>query len=85
MNTTSNATARLLHLLALHPDVQNRLQAEIVEAQSGEEISYDRLNDLPLLDSVCRETLRLYIPIFLSVMTISELRLKYLRLAVTVP
>ena len=51
----------MLHLLALHPDVQNRLQAEIVEAQSGEEISYDRLNDLPFLDAVCRETLRLYV------------------------
>ena len=59
MDTTSNATARLLHLLALNPDVQKRLRAEIVEAQAGEEIGYDRLNDLPFLDSVCRETLRL--------------------------
>ncbi|KAM5533699.1 hypothetical protein V8D89_012666 [Ganoderma adspersum] len=63
MDTTSNATARLLHLLALHPDVQKRLRAEIVEAQAGEEIGYDRLNDLPFLDSVCRETLRLYGPV----------------------
>ncbi|KAM5533696.1 hypothetical protein V8D89_012663, partial [Ganoderma adspersum] len=63
MDTTSNATARLLHLLALHPDVQKRLRAEIVEAQAGEEIGYDRLNDLPCLDSVCRETLRLYGPV----------------------
>ena len=69
MDTTSNATARLLHLPALNPDVQKRLRAEIVEAQAGEEIGYDRLNDLPFLDSVCRETLRLYVPIilFLSV------------------
>ena len=59
MDTTSNATARLLHLLALNPDVQKRLRAEIVNAQAGEEISYDRLNDLPFLDAVCRETLRL--------------------------
>ncbi|KAM5533683.1 hypothetical protein V8D89_012650 [Ganoderma adspersum] len=63
MDTTSNATARLLHLLALNPDVQKRLRAEIVEAQAGEEIGYDRLNDLPFLDSVCRETLRLYGPV----------------------
>ncbi|KAM5533689.1 hypothetical protein V8D89_012656 [Ganoderma adspersum] len=63
MDTTSNATARLLHLLALHPDIQKRLRAEIVEAQAGEEIGYDRLNDLPFLDSVCRETLRLYGPV----------------------
>ncbi|KAM5535768.1 hypothetical protein V8D89_010582 [Ganoderma adspersum] len=63
MDTTSNATARLLHLLALNPDVQKRLRNEIVEAQAGEEIGYDRLNDLPFLDSVCRETLRLYGPV----------------------
>ena len=67
MDTTSNATARLLHLLALNPDVQKRLRAEIVEAQAGEEIGYDRLNDLPFLDSVCRETLRLCVSVSVSV------------------
>ena len=63
MDTTSNATARLLHLLALNPDVQKRLRAEIAEAQAGEEIGYDRLNGLPFLDSVCRETLRLCVSV----------------------
>ena len=59
MDTTSNATARVLHLLALNPDVQKKLRDEILEAQAGEEVPYDRLNELPYLDSVCRETLRL--------------------------
>ncbi|PIL33317.1 cytochrome P450 [Ganoderma sinense ZZ0214-1] len=63
MDTTSNATARLLHLLSLHPDIQKKLRDEILEAQAGEEVSYDRLNELPYLDSVCRETLRLYGPV----------------------
>ena len=61
MDTTSNATARLLHLLASRPEVQAKLRDGIVEAQAGEEISYDQLNELPFLDSICRETLRLYV------------------------
>ena len=61
MDTTSNATARLLYLLASHPEVQMRLRDEILEAQAGEEITYDQLNELPFLESVCRETLRLYV------------------------
>ena len=61
IDTTSHTAARLLHLLALNPDVQNRLRAEIVEVQAGQEISYDRLNNLPFLEAVCRETLRLYV------------------------
>ncbi|KAI0737451.1 cytochrome P450 [Daedaleopsis nitida] len=63
MDTTSNATARLLHLLALKPEVQTELRNEIVDAQAGEGISYDQLMELPFLDAVCRETLRLYGPI----------------------
>ena len=61
MDTTSNATSRLLHILALHPHVQEKLRNEIVEAQAGQEVSYDKLVDLPYLDAVCRETLRLYV------------------------
>ena len=67
MDTTSNATARLLHLLALHPDIQLRLRDEILKAQAGEEVTYNRLNDLPFLESVCRETLRLCTPCFLAI------------------
>ena len=59
MDTTSNATARLLYLLASHLEVQKRLRDEILEAHAGEEITYDQINDLAFLDSVCRETLRL--------------------------
>ena len=59
MDTTSNATARLLYLLASHPEVQKKLRDEILEAHAGEEITYDQINDLAFLDSVCRETLRL--------------------------
>ena len=60
MDTTSNATARVLHLLGMHQDVQERLRAEILEAQAGDEVSYDLIMELPFLDAVCRETLRVY-------------------------
>ena len=60
-DTTSNALARTLDLLVQHPDVQEKLRAELIEASSaaGGDIPYDQLVDLPYLDAVCRETLRL--------------------------
>ena len=61
MDTTSNALARILDLLAKHQDVQTKLRAEILAAmqEHGAEIPYDILTELPYLDAVCRETLRL--------------------------
>ncbi|KAI0806598.1 cytochrome P450 [Fomes fomentarius] len=64
MDTTSNATSRLLHILACNPDVQTKLRNEILDAQAEQEVSYDRLMGLPYLDAVCRETLRLCVIIF---------------------
>ncbi|KAF9815151.1 hypothetical protein IEO21_04769 [Rhodonia placenta] len=64
MDTTSGALAHTLQLLAEHPDVQDKMRAEIVQALGGgQEIPYDTLVDLPYLDAVCRETLRLYAPV----------------------
>lgn len=65
-DTTSNALARILHLLCLHPDVQEKLRAEIIEARAqngGGDLDYDALVALPYLEAVCRETLRLYAPV----------------------
>lgn len=62
MDTTSNALSRTLHLLAQHPDAQDRLRQELREAKEqngGEDLSYDALVSLPYLDAICRETLRL--------------------------
>lgn len=61
-DTTSNALARILHVLCIYPEAQDRLRKEIVEARSangGDDLSYDDLVELPYLDAVCRETLRL--------------------------
>ena len=67
-DTTSNALARILQLLAARPDVQEKLRAEILaardearEVNEDGRIPYDKLVELPYLDAVCRETLRLYV------------------------
>ncbi|KAJ3552918.1 hypothetical protein NM688_g3899 [Phlebia brevispora] len=63
MDTTSNALARTLHLLAEYQDVQDKMRAELLEASEYEDIPYDQLVALPYLDAVCRETLRLFPPV----------------------
>ncbi|KAK7466380.1 hypothetical protein VKT23_005103 [Stygiomarasmius scandens] len=64
MDTTSNALSRILDLLSTHPDVQGKLRKELLEARrTDEELSYDALVELPFLDAICRETLRLFPPI----------------------
>ncbi|CCL99519.1 uncharacterized protein FIBRA_01537 [Fibroporia radiculosa] len=62
-DTTSNTLARILQSLAEHPEVQDKLRAELLDADAGGSLSYDELDQLPFLDSVCRETLRLYPPV----------------------
>ena len=64
MDTTSNALARTLFLLAQNQDVQEKLRREVTEARvKYGDLSYDELVALPYLDAVCRETLRLYPPL----------------------
>ncbi|KAI0823081.1 cytochrome P450 [Trametes gibbosa] len=64
MDTTGNTIARILLLLAENPNVQERIRAEILEALEakgdGDTLDFERLMELPYLDAVCRETLRVY-------------------------
>lgn len=62
-DTTSSAMCRILHLLCIHQEVQNKLRAGIRDAQKDGQLSYDQLVSLPYLDAVCRETLRVYPPL----------------------
>jgi cytochrome P450 len=62
MDTTSNALSHTLELLAAHPAMQDRVRREILdrlEKNGGKDFDYDELVSLPVLDAVCRETLRL--------------------------
>ncbi|KAJ7693049.1 cytochrome P450 [Mycena rosella] len=60
-DTTSSALNRLFHILALHPEVQDKLRAEILAAP--EHLDHDALVALPYLDSFVREVLRLFSPV----------------------
>ncbi|KAJ3829903.1 cytochrome P450 [Lentinula raphanica] len=62
MDTTSSGMSRILHLLSLHSEVQDKLRQEIIAARRERrdgQLTYDELVELPYLDAVCRETLRL--------------------------
>ncbi|KAG8712651.1 cytochrome P450-dit2 [Ceratobasidium sp. 423] len=59
--TTSGALTRVLQLLAMNPSIQDRLRVELLEAPA--QLTYDDLHNLPYLDALCRETLRLYPPV----------------------
>ncbi|KAI0067618.1 cytochrome P450 [Artomyces pyxidatus] len=65
--STSTALARILFLLAKNPEAQERLRHELSSAHAGEgELEYDVLLELPYLEAVCRETLRLHPPVTFS-------------------
>lgn len=51
----------MTEVMARHPDVQDKLRAEIIEAQEryGMDLPYDELVALPYMDAFCREILRL--------------------------
>ncbi|KAJ7227551.1 cytochrome P450 [Mycena rebaudengoi] len=59
-DTTSSSLNRMFQLLAMHPNIQDRLRAEILAAPT--ELDHDALIALPYLDAVVREVLRLYPP-----------------------
>ncbi len=59
LHTTSSLLSRLFHLLALHPEAQARLRAEVTNARAqGGDLPYEALDALPFLDALIRETLR---------------------------
>ncbi|KAJ7924201.1 cytochrome P450 [Mycena leptocephala] len=59
-DTISSSLNRMFQLLAMHPNVQDKLRAEILAAPT--ELGHDALVALPYLDAVVREVLRLYPP-----------------------
>ncbi|KAG1879867.1 cytochrome P450 [Suillus subluteus] len=64
LDTTTSALSRCVYLLAKNPLAQARLRSEIRDGRQDDSslLSYDVLINLPFLDGVVRETLRLYPP-----------------------
>ncbi|XP_054713411.1 cytochrome P450 3A8-like isoform X1 [Uloborus diversus] len=63
-DTTASTLSFASYLLALNPDVQEKLIAELdgaLKASNGE-LTYDSLQEMKYLDNVISETLRLYPP-----------------------
>ncbi len=58
--TSANTIAWGLYLLAVFPDVQERIRQEILIASSDGPIKFEVLPQLPLLQAHVKETLRLY-------------------------
>ncbi|EMD35778.1 hypothetical protein CERSUDRAFT_115731 [Gelatoporia subvermispora B] len=62
-DTTTSSLARVLHLLSERPEIQDKVRQEYIKACQGRDApTFDELMELPLLDAVCRETLRMYPP-----------------------
>ncbi|KAI0027072.1 cytochrome P450 [Vararia minispora EC-137] len=62
-DTTSNALSRILCLLFLHPDVQDKVHGEPAEAGDATgEMTYDDLIGFSYFEAVFRETLQFYPP-----------------------
>ena len=65
-DTTASSLAMMFWLLAKHPQWQVRAQAEcqrVCSETGSTRLPYDRLADLPVVEAVFKEALRLYAPI----------------------
>ena len=63
--TTSTALNFLTYALAVHPDVQEKVWEEIQEQMETTDRNQSELyNNLPYLDMVISESLRMYPPVF---------------------
>lgn len=60
--TTANALAFALRLLALHPDEQRRLQGEVDAVLGEQEARFEDLPRLELTERIVQEAMRLYPP-----------------------
>ncbi|KAK2164067.1 hypothetical protein LSH36_69g04003 [Paralvinella palmiformis] len=59
-DTTSNALCFILYLLATNPEVQARLREEVDEVVQNNGLNVNPVGKMNYLDSVIKETLRLY-------------------------
>ena len=61
-DTTATTLAYAFHLLSRNPEVEKRFHAELDDVLGDRDATLDDLPNLPLLDQIVTETLRLYPP-----------------------
>ncbi|XP_013792727.1 cytochrome P450 3A24-like [Limulus polyphemus] len=72
-DTTSSCLSFAAYNLAMNPQFQDMLAKEIDDKiQPGTKLTYDVVNDMPFLDAVISETLRLYPPVVILERTARE-------------
>lgn len=64
--TTANALTFTLYLLGNHPDVQQRIFEEILNAESKAENIVEQLQKMPYINAVLNESMRLYPPAWIT-------------------
>ena len=65
VETTARAMCWVLHLLGQHPQIESEVHAEVDTVLGGRPATHDDLADLPYLQRVVTETLRMYPPAWL--------------------
>ena len=60
--TTSNTMTWTLYLLASHPEIQEKAHQEVQSVLSKKELGLENLDELPLIEQVIKEAMRLYPP-----------------------
>jgi cytochrome P450 len=71
-DTSTAMLSWTLYLLGRYPDAMQKLQAEVDEILADDEPNQENMENLPYLDQVIKETLRLYPPIHVSNRRASE-------------
>ncbi|CAF1359364.1 unnamed protein product [Rotaria sordida] len=61
--TTSTLLSFFFYVMAIYPDIQEKIYAEIQQQLGSDEITYDKIHQLVYLDMVINETLRMYPPV----------------------
>jgi cytochrome P450 len=64
--TSANALAWTLYLLAQHPEIQEQLRQELEETAPGRPPAFAELRSLPILTNVIHEAMRLYPPAWIT-------------------
>ncbi|WP_095042475.1 cytochrome P450 [Candidatus Promineifilum breve] len=71
-DTSTALLAWALHLLGLYPEIMDKARAEVASVVGGEDITLAHVDRLEYLDTVIKETLRLYPPIHVGNRFVTE-------------